>query len=377
MSVINKVLRDLDKRQGTPQARATSEDLGARIGTSSVDALELPQRSRPAAPIRWGVVAGSSLLVAALGAGWVLWQNEALDGLLSGRLLVAPAATPVPPSTPAAAPTVAVAPAEQVPVLPAEPTASAPELPAIELAPASRFESTLALPKDLQPAEPAKVPANPVKAPVAPVVTRSVASPPAPAQAVAPAPVAVSKPAAASAPTPTELAQHQQQAGRDALAHAQSLWNAGSRESAIELLQQAVASTERAATIAPGSATTQTLVLLVRELGRMQLSDGRPGAVWETLTRLEPLLRNEPEMWALRANAAQRLGRHQDSVYAYMTALQSRPAEQRWLLGAAVSLAALGQIASSAEMAEKARAAGPISKEVQAYLRQMGVPLKD
>jgi hypothetical protein len=60
-----------------------------------------------------------------------------------------------------------------------------------------------------------------------------------------------------------------------------------------------------------------------------------------------------------------------------MTALQSRPTEQRWLLGAAVSLAALGQIASSAEMAEKARAAGPISKDVQAYLRQMGVPLKD
>lgn len=377
MSVINKVLRDLDKRQGTPQARATSEDLGARIGTSSVDALELPQRSRPAAPIRWGGVAGSGLLLAALGAGWVLWQSGALDGLLSGRVYVAPTAVPAPPSTPAAAPTVAVAPAEQVPVLPAEPAASAPELPAMELAPASRFESTLALPKDLQPAEPAKVPANPVKAPVAPVATRSMASPPAPAQAVAPAPVAVPKPAVAPAPAAAELAQRQQQAGRDALAHAQSLWNAGSRESAIELLQQAVASTERAATSAPGPATTQTLVLLVRELGRMQLSDGRPGAVWETLTRLEPLLRNEPEMWALRANAAQRLGRHQDSVYAYMTALQSRPAEQRWLLGAAVSLAALGQIASSAEMAEKARNAGPISKEVQAYLRQMGVPLKD
>jgi hypothetical protein len=28
-------------------------------------------------------------------------------------------------------------------------------------------------------------------------------------------------------------------------------------------------------------------------------------------------------------------------------------------------------------MAEKARAVGPISREVQTYLRQMGVPLKD
>ena len=377
MSVINKVLRDLDKRQGTPQARATSDDLGARIGTSSVDALELPQRPKPTAHTRWATVVVPGVLLAVLVAGGALWQNGLLDGLLPEPAPVATTAVPATLPPPAAAPTVVAAPAAEVLASPAEMAASAPESPAIELAPASRFESTLALPKDLQPAEPAKVPANPVKAPVAPVVTRSVASPPAPALAVAPAPVAVSKPAAASAPTPTELAQRQQQAGRDALAHAQSLWNAGSRESAIELLQQAVASTERAATIAPGSATTQTLVLLVRELGRMQLSDGRPGAVWETLTRLEPLLRNEPEMWALRANAAQRLGRHQDSVYAYMTALQSRPAEQRWLLGAAVSLAALGQIASSAEMAEKARNAGPISKEVQAYLRQMGVPLKD
>jgi hypothetical protein len=42
-----------------------------------------------------------------------------------------------------------------------------------------------------------------------------------------------------------------------------------------------------------------------------------------------------------------------------------------------VSLAALGQIASAAEMADKARAAGPISKDVQAYLRQMNVPVRD
>jgi hypothetical protein len=82
-------------------------------------------------------------------------------------------------------------------------------------------------------------------------------------------------------------------------------------------------------------------------------------------------------MWALRANAAQRMGRHQDSVHAYMTALQSRPTEQRWLLGTAVSLAALGQTTSATEMAEKASAAGPISKEVQTYLRQMGVQLRD
>jgi tetratricopeptide (TPR) repeat protein len=112
---------------------------------------------------------------------------------------------------------------------------------------------------------------------------------------------------------------------------------------------------------------------LVRELGRMQLADGRAAASLDLLTRLEPVLGRDADIWALRGNAAQRLGRHQDSVRAYAAALQLRPNEQRWLLGSAVSLAALGQTAQASEMAERARAIGPISKEVQAYLRQAGV----
>ena len=106
-------------------------------------------------------------------------------------------------------------------------------------------------------------------------------------------------------------------------------------------------------------------------------AESRPAPVWELLARLEPLLDKQADMWAVRANAAQRLGRHQDSVHAYLMALQLGPAEQRWHLGAAVSLAALGQTASAAEMAEKARAMGAVSKDVQTYLRQMGVEIKD
>jgi tetratricopeptide (TPR) repeat protein len=155
--------------------------------------------------------------------------------------------------------------------------------------------------------------------------------------------------------------QQQQQAGKDAIAHAQGLWNAGSHESAIELMQDVLASAERAATAAPTPANVQLLGQMVRELTRMQLMESRPAPVLELLTRLEPVLGNQADLWAVRANAAQRLGRHQDSVHAYMTALQSRPNEQRWLLGAAVSLAAFGVV----------------SKDVLAYLRQMGVLVKD
>jgi MSHA biogenesis protein MshN len=350
MSVINKVLRDLDKRQGTASAAAV--ELGSvRSGTTSVLTHERTVvRSVSGNKTRWSILLPCTLVALAL-VGAALWQS-------------APVAPP-----PAVVTPVAVAVAASVPSVPAASTAAR--------APASHFDSSLAVRKDTRPA--AVVLSAP--APVKPPVQVAVAPIPVVAAVVASAPLAPSDveppPVPASAPVAAELAQKQQLAGRDALAHAQTLWNGGSRDAAVDMLQQAVASAERAATSTPSPANTQTLVLLVREFGRMQLSEGRPGVVWETLTRLEPVLRDQPEMWALRANAAQRMGRHQDSVHAYMTALQSRPTEQRWLLGTAVSLAALGQTTSATEMAEKASAAGPISKEVQTYLRQMGVQLRD
>lgn len=185
---------------------------------------------------------------------------------------------------------------------------------------------------------------------------------------------------AVASPTPASetTVQRQQQAGGDAIAQAQNLWNSGSHDAAIDLVQQSIAAAERSAKAGtPSGAANALLVPLVREMARMQLAEARFGAVWEMLTRLEPLLGNQADLWAIRANAAQRLGRHQDSVHAYMMALQSRPDEQRWLLGTAVSLAALGQTSSAAEMAEKARALGPVSKDILAYLRQNGVPLRD
>jgi tetratricopeptide (TPR) repeat protein len=193
----------------------------------------------------------------------------------------------------------------------------------------------------------------------------------APTASVAQAPVATAQTDAIPA------VQRQQLAGNDALAQAQSLWNTGLHDAAIELMQQSIAVAERAAKAGTAGNGGSVLIPLAREMARMQLAEGRFGAVWEMLTRLEPQLGNQPDLWAIRANAAQRLGRHQDSVHAYMLALQSRPDEQRWLLGTAVSLAALGQTSSASEMAEKARAVGPVAKDILVYLRQAGVLIRD
>jgi MSHA biogenesis protein MshN len=141
-------------------------------------------------------------------------------------------------------------------------------------------------------------------------------------------------------------------------------------------MREAVAAAERAHDAGALAADSPVLPSLVRELVRMELAEGRVSRVLDLLTRLEPALAGQADLWAVRGNAAQRLARHQESVQAYLQALELRPGEPRWMLGAAVSLAALGRLEAAAEQAEKARATGTVSPEILTYLRQAGVPLK-
>ena len=140
----------------------------------------------------------------------------------------------------------------------------------------------------------------------------------------------------------------------------------------MDLLHEALALAEQSPAASPAALSS-----LARELARMELAQGRVSQALEMLTRLEPVLSGSADVWALRGNAAQRLGRHQESAAAYLMALKFRPDEPRWMLGAAVSLAAQGQTASAAELAEKARAGGVLTREVAAYLRQLDVPLRE
>lgn len=401
MSVINKMLRDLDQRQGThapgsasgPTAPATA---ALRQGTASVGINILADIGTPKDRSRlWLGLVCMAALAAAVGGGW-FWWTSAMAPVATPVQAASPAPTspPLAASAPtaAAAPTVVVNHAETTPDQAV--TGDSAGNPAAALntngppvAMHLRMESSLSARRALDALLSTPAPAA-VRAPA--VATTTAPASAASSATLAPAPAAdrpKTRPTMANAaPSPNPAndnnsapaIQRQQQAGGDAIAQAQSLWNSGSHDAAMDLMQQSIAATERSlkAGTAAGSSTT-VLVPLVREMARMQLAEGRFGAVWELLTRLEPLLGNQADLWAIRANAAQRLGRHPDSVHAYMMALQTRPDEQRWLLGTAVSLAALGQTTSAAEMAEKARAVGPVSKDILAYLRQTGVPLRE
>jgi MSHA biogenesis protein MshN len=351
VSVINKMLRDLDQRQAASPSPAAAAaplaDAALQRGTAPVSPSFAAPKGESGSR-RWLGVALLGAVAVLAAAGWY-WQNP----VVSIARVEAPRPITVSPAT-------APAPAAVAASAPAPSQSLASTVAAVSQPVALRMDSGLGL---------RNLPRMP--------------SPPAAAPSVAPTPaVAASSRApqltATTAPSETvPTAQRQQQAGSDALAQAQSLWNSGSRDTAIDLMQQSVSAAERSVKAGTSQAGNAVLLSLVRELTRMQLAESRFGPVADLLSRLEPVLGNPADLWAIRANAAQRLGRHQESVHAYMMALQSRPDEQRWLLGSAVSLAALGQTASAAEMAEKARAVGDVSRDVLTYLRQMGVPLKD
>lgn len=177
--------------------------------------------------------------------------------------------------------------------------------------------------------------------------------------------------AAAPAPLPQAVP-----AASTVLAEAQALWNAGARQAAFDMLRDALAVSEKSLAGRPPGVALPTVMAQVRELARMGIALGQLEPVMTVFVRLEGPMQEQPEMWALRGNVAQRQGHHEDSVHAYLAALKLRPDEGRWMLGAAVSLAALGQKEAAAQWHVRSEQAGVVNPEISAYLRQLGVPVK-
>lgn len=386
MSVINKMLRDLDSRQAASKIPFQAEEsvAGRVYGTlRTSDSIRTGRRWR-SSRFWTGLAAAFMVLGAAAGAGWYLQQNEFLKRKVDlarrvsipakSALVIAVApgpalaaiSSPVPvPSDPAndsLKSTQATPPVDAK--LPLPVTTAKSGIPPADIS--LKMDSTFKwLPRMDKPASLSAV-ATPRISPEHPPTERAVTGPVNTPVIMAPATASVVPQSPSHRPPALE-----------ALAQAQSLWNTGSREAAIHLVSDALVVAERASLAGSGSGNNSVLSSLARELARMDLAEGRMSEALVMLTRLEPALSGFADIWAMRGNAAQRMGKHEESAMAYLTALKLRPNEPRWMLGAAVSLAAQGKTAAAAELAEKARAAGVLSPEVETYLRQLGVPLRE
>ena len=390
MSVINKMLRDLDSRRAADTLRDQTRDSRTSMASDTVIVNDSDRTGRRRGSLHLGAVLTLSLtvLVAAAGAWWYLNQTGFFQPKVEQVTLLAPPVMdqPVISVVPEGEPVIVISPPPAIVNSDNPPPKAAIESPPV----VAKISPPPALVNSDNPPPKAAIEKPPVVAKLSAAAsspTRSSRSDATGTPRAAPArpmterpvnkrPVTLAPPTPAAAVPAPQILQRRSPV-LEALAQAQSLWNSGSRQAAIDLLREALAAAERANPVGTPSGNHSELASLARELARMDLSEGRAGPALEMLTRLEPALSGFADVWALRGNAAQRLGRHQESVAAYLMALKLRPDEPRWMLGAAVSLAAQGQTVRAAELAEKARAGGVLSPEVATYLRQLGVPLRE
>jgi predicted negative regulator of RcsB-dependent stress response len=361
MSVINKMLRDLDQRQSASSGKSLGNSLTRDQLMCGTQALAVPAGSAPRR--MWLIAAlGVSLLLAGLVAWWVMsfrsgsaaGQTRVKQAPQAAVVLVSPptevpfALTPTPAAALASpvvtsAPTVVKIPAVNQAVKLVNPAAAnavgwqvAAQVSSTPV-PSSKVSSVMP--------QPAVIPLIPAAAPVA---------------------------GASTALSTVQAKDSVQRGGNQALAQAQAMWNEGARTSAIDLLRQALSRVEA---LSPGVAS-EALVALVRELARMELADGQVNNSLALLQRLEPQISAVADLWAMRGNAAQRLGQHAEAVSSYQRALALKSNEPRWLLGLAVSLAAQGQTTQAADLVEKVRVTGALRPEIASYLRQLGVVIR-
>lgn len=411
MSVINKVLRDLDSRAPDFGARPLEPDtnVALTVGTTSVPDHVLPMRQgfRPRSMLPW---LGAAALVLILGAAWMWLDAGGVARLRAGREAATAPVGPAPVARVTAAPAVTLE--DQVvrtqvpPVLPSVAvSAAAPASPVPALVELPQSPSALVVPApdtrlDRKPATPVEPAIARIPQPLPPMAAVPTVAVPAATKASADlmsqappivdvAEVRVAEPLRTRPSTSPRADQPVASATRtpvpwpdaaqEAVTQAQRLWNSGARVSALAFLGDALSAVERAhgPELAPPGAGAAVALSMVREMVRMEMLQARPAAVLAVLKRYEPVWEGQADLWALRGNAAQRLSNYAESAQAYRMALKLRPGESRWMLGAAVSLAAQGQTAAAAELVEQARAVATASPEVLLYLRQLGVPVPE
>lgn len=147
---------------------------------------------------------------------------------------------------------------------------------------------------------------------------------------------------------------------------ARALWREGAHEAAVTTLREAMAGAQ-----SPGNGAAASQ--LARELARFEIADNHVQAALDLLKGHEAALHADAEAWALRGNAEQRLALHSDAADSYQMALRLRPGQGKWMLGAAISLAAQGHRGEAQAWVDQAQARGAVTPAIATYLRQLGL----
>ena len=383
MSLINKLLQDLERRQ-------ISEVPEERL-PGNLRSVVLPPR-----PPRYGLVIGATfLLTAALGGAWIY---------VSSRLNAAPELVQRQATPPAVV--AALVPPPQVP------KSTEPAAKEIEIA----RPEVLAAPKAAVPPVPAELKAKPVAEPAVEVkaaVPKSAAMPQAAESKAAPTPPAavVRTPSSAGDPVATaDVAAkpddglnlrmvktvNSQQLSENLYKQAVSMVQQGKSKDARPLLRKVIEVTPthvsarqmlaslmvEGGSIGEASALLREGVKLSPEqaglrvnLARLQLESADTDAAMATLEQGLGTAGDDAQLHAFYAVLLQRSSRHDEAVKHYLVALRSDPSMPNWLVGLAISLQSVGRESDAGDAYLRARDSGrlpaPLASFVDTRLAQL------
>jgi len=381
MSVLNQMLRDLEKRGAMP-------DVVAAAGTATVARPVLPiTKDAPKFSRRWLWIAVLAIAAAFVGVNGLLTYRVEKAGTapspLGAHQFSAVATAPATPAQPPAAP----APAAPGPVA-AAPTSPAPAV----VAPPAAAQPPASAPVATTPPAEAAAPVAAQKTPkvlAAPRTTRSNGRPHGtiviPPQS---APTAVDTPVASDPdPAPVAVVRSSSDVARD-VDRAADLIARGRANDAIELLVQvlnrqpthAAARSSLAALLGEAGRREQALRVLLdgSELdagkfampaAQLQTELGDLNGALTTLARV-PAARRNPAYEALYAGVAQRAGDHMSAIAAYRRALLQPQPDPVWWVGLGVSLEATGEPAQARDAYARAAAEAKLPAEVRRYVAE-------
>ncbi len=380
MSIINKMLQDLDRRHGMSDADAT-------MAMSQVRTVAPARKDR-----EWFWRTISVLMIAAVGwVGWIAWQLRPRDPVATEQAFKASQDA----QRNHAAVAVTVAPAQAQKLVAEKPAAVEPEKPApqavepLKPAPAANTpasEPAKPAPKEQVQAQAAPSPARPPVPAAKPAVTKlDLDVPPArilPIPAQAQGPVRVEKRDMVRTPEDRAEAEFRRGVG---------LLNQGRAGEAEEAFGAALAA------YPTHEASRQALVAMDLEQRRVDdarrlLQEGvalNPGnarfasvlaqihaerkdypAALEVLNAVKAPGQDSPELQSLRGTVLQKLGRHAEAADAFQASLRNQPQNGAGWMGLGISLEALGKKAEASDAFRRAATTATLSAEVRSYAEQ-------
>ncbi|MEO6145602.1 MAG: tetratricopeptide repeat protein [Sulfuriferula sp.] len=391
MSVINKMLQDLENRHST----------GAADSSMSAHLRAVPARSQ-IHPAWWVIVLLTLLAVTSL-VVWKMWPSpKVADPLLpvqtvTGELAQIKTDQHVLTGHPSSAASVSIQhPSTDLKL--AMQLSAVQDLAAAQLQTMEKKSSPEAAAPAVikpQPVVPAPVAANAAPSHIIPNVGKPIAALPAQAQVIPVSDERVdSRPNVTAAATPV-LKQIKeitpQQRAENEYGKAVSLMQQGRTTEAIESLGNVLQ-------FDPGNtAARQTLVgLLVAAkrygdaerslqdglklnpgqtglamiMARLQVEQGNTQNALKTLQRSLPFAAEQPDYQAFLAALLQREGRNKEAVEHYVLALRKVPGSGVWLMGMGISLQAENHQAEAQEAFLRAKASNSLSPELLAFVEQ-------